>query len=333
MPADSMIASRPQTSSSPRRQATIGNVPAGPLVGNGGRSGPTTRSSIPPVPKVIFAGPGTTQPWPMSDACWSPAMPHTIGGAGQRGGLADGAAGVDQRRHGRLRDAEPFEHGAVPAGGVGGQQTGDGGVGDVGGVDPALGEVPQDPGVDGADAQVAAAARGRPDRAGGRPWWPTGWGPGAARRPAAPGSRRRCAGPANPVPVPTGSPVARSHTMVEARWLAMPTPSTGPASARLRRATSRAASAMAVASNSTRPGNGVDGSTSTRCSAVTDASGWTTAARTPEVPTSITRMLIDLLLRASAGPRSRRPRRPRWCRATRTAGRRRSGRWGSARPG
>ena len=37
--------------------------------------------------------------------------------------------------------------------------------------------------------------------------------------------RRSC----QPMPGPTGSPVARSHTMVEARWLAMPTPVDGPA--------------------------------------------------------------------------------------------------------
>ena len=35
---------------------------------------------MPPVPKVIFARPGRMQPWPTSDACWSPAMP-AIGGA------------------------------------------------------------------------------------------------------------------------------------------------------------------------------------------------------------------------------------------------------------
>ena len=39
--------------------------------------------------------------------------------------------------------------------------------------------------------------------------------------------RRSC----HPSPGPTGSPVARSQTTVEARWLAMPTASTVPASA------------------------------------------------------------------------------------------------------
>ena len=59
---------------------TIGNVPPSPRVSNLGRSGPTTRSSIPPVPNVIFAGPGVTHAWPTSDACWSPTS-AAIGGA------------------------------------------------------------------------------------------------------------------------------------------------------------------------------------------------------------------------------------------------------------
>ena len=54
---------------------------------------------------------------------------------------------------------------------------------------------------------------------------------GATPRPSAwstrqvPIVRRSC----QPSAGPTGSPVARSHTIVEARWLAMPTASTGPA--------------------------------------------------------------------------------------------------------
>jgi hypothetical protein len=62
VPADSMIASMPHVAAPARRHATIGNVPPGPRASNGGRSGPSTMSSIPPVPNVIFAAPGTTQP-------------------------------------------------------------------------------------------------------------------------------------------------------------------------------------------------------------------------------------------------------------------------------
>ena len=47
-----------------------------------------------------------------------------------------------------------------------------------------------------------------------------------------------------------------------------------------------------AASNSTRPGNGVSGSTGTWWTWVTSPSGRTTAPRTPEVPTSTTRTLM-----------------------------------------
>ena len=228
--------------------------------------------------------------------------------------------------HGRERGCAALEHGVVPAGGVGGEQAGDAGVADVGDVDRALGEVPDDPGVDRADAQVAAARRGRPRRAGGRPWWPTGWGRGGGPRPAStrqsPTVRRSC----QPRPGPTGSPVARSHTMVEARWLAMPTPSTGPASA-------SAAAGHGEGGVGHRRGVELDeararGSTAAprgRCSATTVASGRTTAARTPR------RADVDDEDAHRSSSRGR-PLRPplqhrhvgrRWCRATRTAGRRR----------
>ena len=55
--------------------------------------------------------------------------------------------------------------------------------------------------------------------------------------------RRSC----QPSPGPIGWPVARSHTSVEARWLVMPTASTGPAAASDCVATSSTASAIAGA--------------------------------------------------------------------------------------
>ena len=121
---------------------------------------------------------------------------------------------------------------------------------------------------------------------------------GASRMPSAcrtrhvPTVRRSC----QPMPGATGLPVARSHTMVDALWLAMPTASTGPPSWSAVAATSRTASAITEASNSTRPGAGESGSTGAWCTCVTDASGRTTAARTPEVPTSTTRTLPPLPL-------------------------------------
>ncbi len=67
--------------------------------------------------------------------------------------------------------------------------------------------------------------------------------------------RRSC----QPMPGATGRPVARSHTMLEARWFAMPTPATGPPSRSAASAMESTASAIRAASNSTRPGAGVSG--------------------------------------------------------------------------
>src|SRR5207244_1889652 len=64
----------------PPEWRTAGNGPPGPRASDGGRSPPRTRSSSAAVPKVILASPQCTQPWPRSDACWSPAIP-AMGGA------------------------------------------------------------------------------------------------------------------------------------------------------------------------------------------------------------------------------------------------------------
>ena len=63
------------------------------------------------------------------------------------------------------------------------------------------------------------------------------------------------------MPGPTGSPVARSQTTVDARWLLMPTASTLPHSASAAIDTSRTARAISAASNSTKPCEGELGST------------------------------------------------------------------------
>ena len=78
---------------------------------------------------------------------------------GKRGGLADGAGGVDQAGECGGGDGEAIEDGLVPAGRVGGHQTGDGGVARVGHMVTAFGEVPDDPGVDRAETEVAGAIR------------------------------------------------------------------------------------------------------------------------------------------------------------------------------
>ena len=86
---------------------------------------------------------------------------------------------------------------------------------------------------------------------------------GARRMPSAwssrqvPTVRRSC----QPIPGASGVPLERSHTMLDARWLAMPTAATVPASFRAARATSRTACAIRAASNSTNPGAGESGRT------------------------------------------------------------------------
>ena len=57
-------------------------------------------------------------------------------------------------------------------------------------------------------------------------------------------------------------PVERSHRIVEARWVVMPTAATAPASASDKWATSSTKRAISVASNSTRPANGELGANS-----------------------------------------------------------------------
>ena len=100
--------------------------------------------------------------------------------------------------------------------------------------------------------------------------------------------RRSC----QPRPGPTGSPVARSQTIVVPRWLASPTATTGPVSSSAACESSSAAAASSAASSSTSPGKGVEGSVARRCSVTTratDPARSTTTARVDDVPTSITR--------------------------------------------
>ena len=117
--------------------------------------------------------------------------------------------------------------------------------------------------------------------------------PCARRVRHAPIVRRSC----QPIPGPTGSPVARSQTTVEPRWFEMPTASTGPVSARVEIARSRQVSAIARASNWTMPPEGVSGrsSRSTLCRAAPLASY--TPTRTLLVPTSTTSTRSVLMAR------------------------------------
>ena len=140
---------------------------------------PSTTSSIPPVPNVILASPGRTQPWPTSDACWSPTSAAIGGAPGSARRRADDAGGVDDRRHHRGRDAERRRApSSSHAGRVAVLQAGDRGVRRVGDVHRAVRERPRDPRVDGAEAQVRGARRGRrAGRAATAASSPTGSGP------------------------------------------------------------------------------------------------------------------------------------------------------------
>ena len=162
VPADSMIASTPQVTSPPRRpgddreRAVAGAARRSP----DGRS-PVHTSSMPPVPNVIFARPGARSPGRSA----TPAGRRRAGDqrrAGQRGGLADGADGVDDARAASPAGcASGRSTCVVPAAGVGVEQPGDRGVGAVGDVQRAVGQRPGHPRVDRAEAQVAARGSGR----------------------------------------------------------------------------------------------------------------------------------------------------------------------------
>ena len=101
------------------------------------------------------------------------------------------------------------------------------------------------------------------------------------------------------MPGPIGSPVARSQTIVDARWLEMPTASTGPGGVERGARCGRAhAAAIAAASNCDEAVGGVSGSSSCETSWANVASARTTAARTLLVPTSMTSTLpFDIGLR------------------------------------
>ena len=208
---------------------------------------------MPPVPKVILARPGRTQPWPTSDACWSPAMPQ-IGGA-PSSATAAGPWPDDSMTSGRLASGirsassssvlhvRPSEVRSPVSAAL---------VGSVTWADPPLrcqaiqlSTVPtQRSRVRSGSARSSRCCALVAETLGAR------WKPCSRSTRHWPIVRRSC----QPMPGPTGSPVLRSQTMVEARWLAMPTASTGPPLARPARAASSAARAIAAASNSTKPG-------------------------------------------------------------------------------
>ena len=184
VPAESMIASRPQVSTPSRRIVTIGNVPPPPRVSNVGPVGPTHEvEHAAGAERDLGRTRRATHPCPTSDACWSP-ISAAIGGAPGSAvavptiPLVSTTVGQhalgDAQRLERAPDASPDRR---PV-----RIDGDRGVARVGDVQRALGEGPRDPGVDRAEAQVAGPVGIERCRAGSRSWWPTTFG--AKRNPA-----------------------------------------------------------------------------------------------------------------------------------------------------
>ena len=174
-----------------------------------------------------------------------------------------------------------------------GEQAPHRGVRQVGDVVRALGQVPDEPRVGSAEAQVPLDGRDRPRRGCWRSWWRTGWERSGGPRRRGRGSRPRCGGPAIPGPGRPARPVARSHTMVDR-------PLVGDADA-LRPARTRSSTSRAQSSAASAYAVGVeldearDRGVGQRLAADLDVDGGVGSdddARTELVPTSITRMLI-----------------------------------------
>ena len=202
--------------------------------------------------------PGRTQPWPTSDACWSPTS-AAIGGRRaapsprrarrrSRRAAAASPAGMPSSVEDPARSTPTRRSGSRPVTAA---------FGVVGDVQRAAGQRPRQPRVDGAEAQVVGVR-------------PSTWSSSQASlvadwfgaRPSpcsalatmhSPTVRRSCQPSAGPI----GSPVARSHTIVLARWLVMPTGVIGSSTdvEHLGGGVEHEPPSSA-ASNSTRPGNG-----------------------------------------------------------------------------
>ena len=191
-----------------------------------GTADPVQMSSMPPVPNVILACPAVTQPCPASDACWSPASAAIGGAPGSAGRVADDARRVDDRRQHRHRHAEQLAHPRAPPALLDRVEAGDGGVRVIGDVQRALRQHPRHP-VSTVPKQRSSGSRPSSALASSQPILVADW-LGARRSPCSalatmhsPTVRRSCQPSAGPI----GRPVARSHTIVVARWLVMPTAS------------------------------------------------------------------------------------------------------------
>ena len=183
--------------------------------------------------------PGAKQAWPMVAACWSPAMPRDRRSRRRTGParVSPNAAEVSFTSGSSARGTRSsLQQLVVPSPRVDVEQQRARGVGDVGGVDLAAGQPPQQEAVDGAEGEFAAL--GALARARDMIEQPGDLGAGeigvehqaglrrdrrlVRRRPSAARRCRRCGGPARRWRCGSAWPVARSQTTVVSRWLVMP---------------------------------------------------------------------------------------------------------------
>ena len=298
-----MIASAPQTTSSPRDHATIGYVPWSPRRADDGPPGPRQTSSIPPVPNVILARPGVTQPCPTSDACWSPISaaiggPPGIAVASPITPLVSTMLGSSARSRPRLVSTRslhvrPSRSSSPVIAAFDGSVTWT-----APSVSDHVSQVSTVPKHRSRSAAPGVLARSQAS-------FVADWFGASARSCSAraarhsPTVRRSCQPSAGPI----GSPVARSQTMVLARWLVIPTAVIGSPSVVASATASRTTRASSAASNSTRPGNGVAGAKGRRAMVRMRRSPSTTAARTLVVPTSMASSAVMPSSRGCPGAR------------------------------
>ena len=162
-----------------RCQATMGRCPPARAAWAAGRRRRCTGRASRRCRRWPWPGPGRVQPWPMSEACWSPAMPAMAGRPVERLGRAERARGVDDRRAAWPRGCAAARAARRPSRAVDSDQPGDGGVGGVGHVQRARRTGSRPPSC----RWCRSTARPRPGAGRGRrrrrwrpAWWPTRWG-------------------------------------------------------------------------------------------------------------------------------------------------------------
>ena len=234
VPADSMIASTPHVTSPACDQATIGNVPCSPRAGRGRAAGAAAH---------VEHAAGAERDLGPARRRRSPGRRATPAGRrrGRRSAARRGAPTPRRRRRSnrrswaaRRRHASSVEDALVPVAPVEAEQPGDGGV-----EWSVTWTAPPDSSTRARCRRCRSRGRGRGRRrvlSSSHATLVADWF-GASARPCSALAvmhsttvRRSCQPSAGPI----GSPVARSHTTVLARWLVIPTALTGSPAAAMR---------------------------------------------------------------------------------------------------